>query len=127
LIDGTAPRIVQKLEAGQYFGRRRPEDGKIDWTRSAREIHDLVRAVAPPFPGAFAQVDGQRWMIHKTRVEPRTIEPSERARLFGADGRCYVACREGGVLQLLAATNAAGPIALQTLARELQQHPIGLS
>jgi len=127
LIDGTAPRIVQKLDDGQYFGRRRPEDGKIDWTRSAREIHDLVRAVAPPFPGAFTQVDGHQWVIHKTRVESRTIERSERARLFGADGRCYVACRDGGVLQILAAANAQGPVSLQTLSRELQQHPVTLS
>ncbi len=126
LIAGVAPRVPQKIEEGKYFGRRRPEDGKIDWSRSARDIHNLVRAVAPPFPGAFAQVDGERWMIHKTRVEPRTIEPSERARLFGADGRCYVACREGGVLQILAAANTAGPVNLPVIARQLQQHPISL-
>jgi methionyl-tRNA formyltransferase len=127
LIAGTAPRLPQRLEDGKYYGRRRPEDGKIDWAASARDIHNLVRAVAPPFPGAFGQVDGQRWMIHKTRVEPRTIEPSERARLFGADGRCYVACRDGSVLQILAAVNEAGPLDLAVVARDLQQHPLALS
>jgi methionyl-tRNA formyltransferase len=127
LIDGTAPRIPQKLEDGKYFGRRRPEDGKIDWTHSALDIHNLVRAVAPPFPGAFAQVDGRRWMIHKTRVEPRTIEPSERARLFGADGHCYVACRDGSVLRIAAAAEDAGPVDLAAVSRELQQHPVALS
>jgi methionyl-tRNA formyltransferase len=127
LIAGTAPRLPQRLEAGQYFGRRRPEDGRIDWAASARDIHNLVRAVAPPFPGAFGQIDGQRWMIHKTRVEPRTIEPSERARLFGAEGRCYVACRDGGVLQILAAASPSGPVDLVAAARELQQHPVTLS
>ena len=127
LIAGTAPRLPQKIEAGQYFGRRRPEDGRIDWAARARDIHNLVRAVAPPFPGAFGQIDGQRWMIHKTRVEPRTIEPSERARLFGADGRCYVACCDGGVLQILAAANDSGPVDLSVAARELQQHPVTLT
>jgi methionyl-tRNA formyltransferase len=127
LIDGSAPRVPQNLEDGKYFGRRRPEDGRIDWSRSAREIHNLVRAVAPPFPGAFAHVDGERWMIYKTRVEPHTIEPSERARLFGADGRCYVACREGGVLQILRATNVVGSLDLRVIARRLQQHPVSLS
>jgi len=127
LIDGTAPRLPQRIEPGQYFGRRRPEDGRIDWTRTARDIHNLVRAVAPPFPGAFGQVDGQRWMIHETRVEPRTIEPSERARLFGTDGRCYVACREGGVLRIIAAATDSGPVDLAAMARELQQHPVSLS
>lgn len=127
LIDGTAPRMPQQLEAGQYFGRRRPEDGKIDWSRGAREIHNLVRAVAPPFPGAFGQVEGRRWAIHRTRVEPRTIEPSERARLFGADGHCYVACRDGGVLRLVAAADDSGVLDLPAVARRLQQHPVTLS
>jgi methionyl-tRNA formyltransferase len=127
LIAGTAPRLPQRLEEGKYYGRRRPEDGKIDWAASARDIHNLVRAVAPPFPGAFGQIDGQRWMIHKTRVEPRTIEPSERARLFGADGRCYVACLDGSVLQILAAVNDAGQVNLAAVARDLQQHPLSLS
>lgn len=126
LIQGTAPRIVQKLEEGQYFGRRRPEDGRIDWSGSARDIHNLVRAVAPPFPGAFAQVDGDRWMLYKTRVEPRTIERSERARLFGAEGRCYVACREGGVLRILSAATDSGPVDLASTARTLQRHPVTL-
>src|SRR5215475_11676730 len=127
LIAGTAPRLPQELHKGQYFGRRRPEDGRIDWSAGARDIHNLVRAVAPPFPGAFGQIEGQRWMIHKTRVEPRTIEPSERARLFGANGHCYVACCDGGVLQILAAANEAGPIELSGLARQLQQHPVALT
>lgn len=127
LIAGTAPRLPQQLQAGQYFGRRRPEDGRIDWAAGARDIHNLVRAVAPPFPGAFGQIDGRRWMIHKTRVEPRTIEPSARARLFGADGHCYVACRDGGVLRILAAANDSGPVNLAEAARELQQHPVTLS
>ena len=126
LIEGTAPRVPQKLEDGKYFGRRRPEDGKIDWARSAREIHNLVRAVAPPFPGAFGQVDGERWMIHRTRVEPRTIEPSERARLFGAEGNCYVACCDGSVLRIVTAANDSGPIDLALASRQLQRHPVGL-
>ena len=56
LIAGSAARRPQDLSKGEYCGRRRPEDGRIDWSRPAREIHNLVRAVAPPFPGAFAFV-----------------------------------------------------------------------
>ncbi len=54
---GEAPRIPQDEEKAFYVGRRRPEDGWIDWARPVWEIDCLVRAVAPPWPGAFAELD----------------------------------------------------------------------
>ena len=127
LLAGKAPRRAQPIEPGQYFGRRRPEDGRIDWSQPAGRIHDLVRAVAPPFPGAFTEVDGRQWWIHRTRMESKTITPSERARLFGAQGACYAACSDGGVLRILAAATADGPLDLPEVARELETHPATLS
>ncbi|HVC31094.1 MAG TPA: formyltransferase [Steroidobacteraceae bacterium] len=126
LIAGNAPRLPQPIEPGQYFGRRRPEDGRIDWSQPAVRIHDLVRAVAPPFPGAFTDVDGRRWWIHRTRVEPEGIAPSERARLFGAQGACYAACADGRVLRILAAATADGPVDLARVSRELEARPAAL-
>jgi methionyl-tRNA formyltransferase len=126
LVAGDAPRRPQPIEPGQYFGRRKPEDGRIDWSQPAVRVHDLVRAVAPPFPGAFTEIDGRRWAIHRTRVESRIIAPSERARLFGAQGACYAACRDGGVLKILAAATAEGPVDLGSLSRELESRPVVL-
>jgi methionyl-tRNA formyltransferase len=126
LIAGTAPRRPQPVLAGQYFGRRRPEDGRIDWSRPAREIHNLVRAVAPPFPGAFGEVGGERWEIHRTR-RSEVASPRGGPQLFSADGGCYLACGDGGVLRLLAAAQARGPIDLLGLARELARRPVALS
>jgi len=123
LLAGDAPRRPQLIEPGQYFGRRRPEDGLIDWSQPAVRIHNLVRAVAPPFPGAFTEVNGRHWRIHRTRVESRLIAPSERARLFGDQGACYAACRDGGVLRILAAATDEGPIDLARLSRDLEAHP----
>ncbi len=125
LIAGTAERRPQPILAGQYFGRRTPEDGRIDWSRPAREIHDLVRAVAPPFPGAFADVGGERWDIHRTRVSKRPA-PRTGAWLFGADGGLYAACGGGGVLQLLSVVNARGPIDVPRLSRALSARPAPL-
>jgi methionyl-tRNA formyltransferase len=126
LIAGDAPRRPQLIEPGQYFGRRTSEDGRIDWEQPAVRIHNLVRAVAPPFPGAFTDIDGHRWWIHRTRVESRITSPPERARLFGAQGGCYAACRDGGVLRILAAATADGPADLTRLASELQARPAAL-
>jgi methionyl-tRNA formyltransferase len=125
LIAGTAPRRPQRLEPGQYFGRRGPEDGRIDWSWPARRIHDLVRAVAPPFPGAFAEVGGERWDIHRTRLSDRIAPRSDGAWLFGAEGALYVACGGGGVLRLLDVADARGPVDFARLALG-QQRPLPL-
>jgi methionyl-tRNA formyltransferase len=54
---GQIPRQKQDLKAGSYYGGRRPEDGRIDWNKSADEIYNLIRAVTEPYPGAFALLD----------------------------------------------------------------------
>jgi methionyl-tRNA formyltransferase len=126
LIDGSAPRRAQPLLPGEYFGRRRPEDGRIDWQRPALDIHNLVRAVAPPFPGAFGAVDGRRWEIHRTRLSARPASHGSR-QLFAADGGCYLACGDGAVLQLLAAAKEGGPIDLRALAANLERRPLPLT
>ncbi len=68
LTVGTAPRFPLDLAKGSYFGGRKPEDGLIDWLRPAQEVHDLVRAVARPWPGAFTDAFGPRVTIWKTRL-----------------------------------------------------------
>ena len=52
----AAPRLPQDSSKSTTLGGRRPEDGLFQWTWPARRIHDLVRAVTRPYPGAF--VDG---------------------------------------------------------------------
>ncbi len=67
---GNATRVPLELSRGSYFGGRKPEDGEIDWTASAKEIHDLVRAVTKPWPGAFTDLFGKKVTIWKTRLAP---------------------------------------------------------
>lgn len=121
LAAGTAARTPQRLADGQYFGRRTPEDGRIDWTWPAARIHNLVRAVAPPYPGAFGEVAGQRWIIERTQLVPGRTEEERRPRLFEESGGCYIACSDGGVLKLIAASAAGAPLDLNRLAKDLAQ------
>jgi len=53
LLAGTAKRIPMDLAAGNYCSGRKPADGRIDWTKSAVQIYNLVRGVTHPYPGAF--------------------------------------------------------------------------
>jgi methionyl-tRNA formyltransferase len=93
LLAGTAPKDKQDLSKGAYFGGRKAEDGIIDWSQSALEIHNLVRAVAPPYPGAMTQVAGKPMRILQTLVKrgDATGVPSFYVR----DGKAYAECGSG--------------------------------
>jgi methionyl-tRNA formyltransferase len=102
LIAGTAPRRPQEAAHATYFGGRRPEDGRIDWTRDAATVHNLVRAVAPPYPGAFTTVGGSPARVLRTRVQDREAPPAPAPFIALADGRAVAHCGGGGTLELLA-------------------------
>lgn len=60
-LESGAPRTTPQDEAqATKFGRRRPEDGRIDWTKSAEEIYNFIRALTHPFPGAFTCEVGEK-------------------------------------------------------------------
>jgi methionyl-tRNA formyltransferase len=101
LIDGTAALRVQDLSQGGYFGGRKADDGRIDWTRGAREIHDLVRAVAPPYPGAFTDFSGARLRLLRTRLLGERTRPGPASLHLDPQGRLVVHGADGGVLQVL--------------------------
>ncbi len=67
LTAGTAPRRKQDESQATYFGGRKPEDGRIDWTQSARTIYNLIRAVTHPYPGAFTFAGGRKLFIWRAR------------------------------------------------------------
>jgi methionyl-tRNA formyltransferase len=102
LLAGTAPRSPQVPSQGAYFGGRRPEDGRIDWRQDARTIHDLVRAVAPPYPGAFTSIGGRPARVLRTRVIDPDTPPTLAPALAARDGRLYAHCGGGGTLAVLA-------------------------
>lgn len=109
LLAGTAGLVPQELSRGSYFGGRRPEDGRLDWNKDAWTIHNLVRAVAPPYPGAFAMIGGRRLCLLHTIYTDRKAAPGA-ATLFTTDGRLYLRCADGGMLKVAAATIDGQPL-----------------
>lgn len=71
LAAGRAPRIPQDPALATTFGRRRPEDGHIDWTWEAKRIYNLVRAVTRPFPGAFTFAGGRKLLVWRCFPEEK--------------------------------------------------------
>jgi methionyl-tRNA formyltransferase len=102
LVAGTAPRRPQDLALGSYFGGRKPEDGIIDWSRNAAAIHDLVRAVAPPYPGALTTVGRVPARVLRSRRIEGPAAPTLAPTLDVRDGRLVAHCGGGGLLRILA-------------------------
>jgi len=100
LLAGRAPRRAQPT-LGAYHGRRTPDDGRIDWNASARSVHDLVRAVSHPYPGAFGELGGQRVRIWRTRVATQPIAGAAPGTATLVDNRLHVTCGDGGAVEIL--------------------------
>lgn len=94
LLAGKAQAVKQDLSKGGYFGGRKPEDGIIAWSQSAQRIHDLVRAVAPPYPGATTQLLGKPMRILQTLDTGCTVS-DEKPAFYVKDGKAYAICGSG--------------------------------
>jgi len=98
---GTAKVRPQEEPAATTFGRRRPEDGRIDWALSSREVHNLVRAVSHPYPGAFTDLFGRKMFIWKTRLPGLAEHDTYPGEVRFQEGKLYVACGDDHYVEVL--------------------------
>ena len=96
LLAGHAPHVPQDLAAGSYFGRRTARDGAIDWQRGAAAAHNLIRAVAPPYPGAFSRAGGEPLVIRRSLLGPSELAAAQPS-LCHRRGDVYALCPDGAV------------------------------
>lgn len=95
LMAGTAPRRKQDASAATYCCKRLPEDNRIDWTRPAREVHNLIRATTRPYPGASTTLDGKKLIVWSASIAQAT--PQYVGRI---PGRVVEISKAGGVTVL---------------------------
>ncbi|MCX4340502.1 MAG: methionyl-tRNA formyltransferase [Lachnospiraceae bacterium] len=54
IASDCAPRIKQlELSDKDIYPQRNPEDGRVDWNKTSKQIYNFVRAQTRPYPGAF--------------------------------------------------------------------------
>ena len=63
LRKGTLKAVKQDEKKATYFGGRKPEDGAIDWGKTASEVRNLVRGVTRPYPGAFSFLGEKKYIF----------------------------------------------------------------
>ena len=113
LLDDTLPLIKmsdysatpQDESQATYFGRRRAEDGLIDWSKSATEVNNLIRAVTEPYPGAFTYLAESKMIIWRARVLEKSHD-NLPGTVISSDP-LQIACGQG-VLEVLTGQCGSG-------------------
>jgi len=103
LRDGTVRPRPQDDAQATYAPKITKEMARIDWTKSAQELHNLVRAMEPT-PGAFTFYKGRRLKVHRTRVVPEppsSGSKGEPGTVVGVGDEGLRVATGGGVLELL--------------------------
>ncbi len=122
LLDGTAPRLFNDLKQGDRYPRRTPEDGRIDWGLPARQVYNLHRAVAPPHPGAFTDIDGVRYVIERARLSGNfgnVVSLGLPPGLTVVDNCIFGVCGDGRMLAIASLTADDAPITAEQLQARL--------
>ena len=110
LIADRARVSPQNLALGSYYGGRKPADGRIDWGKSAQEVHNLVRGVAPPYPGAFTHIGATKVRLLRTRLEANRLPRSGAPGLYFEAGMFFADCSDGKVLRILELDTPGGSL-----------------
>jgi methionyl-tRNA formyltransferase len=99
LVEEKAPRISQQGLLSDYWPKRTPADGLIDWNMSAGRLGDWVRALSHPFPGAFTTWSGSRLWIWKAKPCKGEVK-REAGEVEGIVAGGIVVATGDGLLQL---------------------------
>jgi methionyl-tRNA formyltransferase len=109
LLDGSLKGRVMDLASGSYYSGRRPEDGEFFPHWPAKRIHDLVRAVAPPFPGAFVRLP--TGVLKVFRTERLAISrPNAPVSLSRVQDTVQWTAYDGACLRIVSAEWAQTPL-----------------
>lgn len=100
LFAGMVPRVLDAIAAGEqperkqsgpatYWHQRDDSDGEIDWGWSAAKVHNFVRALTRPYPGAWHSA--AQFRIWKTSLDCPEIK-GRHGHIFKLQGKRYAVC-----------------------------------
>jgi methionyl-tRNA formyltransferase len=113
ILEAKVKPYPQDHSKATYCSSRLPEDGLIDWKKSAREIYDFIRAQSEPYPGAYTFYEDNKLMVWKAHMDDRVY--------YGTPGQ--VAGRSGDNVYVICGDNR--PVVLEIVEYEGKKIPAG--
>lgn len=95
IADGRAVYTPQQESQATHYPMISKEDGKIDWSKSAREVFNKMRGFTP-WPSAFTTLDGKLFKILKCVVSDKIFDGKE-GKVVIEERKAYVVCGNGTV------------------------------
>lgn len=87
ILNGQLKPVPQNHAKATYCTQRRPEDGLIDWNKSAREVFNFIRAQSKPYPGAYTIYNGSKLIMWDAIINKNAY--------FGIAGQVAKISKEG--------------------------------
>lgn len=99
LLAGTAKLRPQEPGDEELLPKRTPAMGITKWDRPARGVHDWIRALTVPYPGAFSFLEGRKVMLWRSVISGRHEKTTAPGRIVSCDARgVCVGTRDGGLI-----------------------------
>lgn len=90
---GTITSVPQDEAQATRAPMLSKELSQVDWTKSAQQVHDLIRGLNP-WPSAVSYLDGRKLKLHASRVREGS---GEAGKAFAQDGALWVYCGQGAL------------------------------
>ncbi len=87
--EGNYKTQVQEHTVATSAPKLFSEDGKLDFSKSAREVHNRIRGLSP-FPSAWTTLDGLKFKINKSQLNQNITVTA--GTIHEANGRIYIGC-----------------------------------
>ncbi len=97
---GTVKPVPQDESRASHASMLSREQSPMDWTRTARQLHDQVRGLFP-WPAATTVLDGVRCKILRTALSGETTNKAPGVVLQADKKGLRIACGDGGALDIL--------------------------
>ena len=98
IISNEIALFPQSKDQPSYCGMRIKDDGRVDWSWSAKRVHDFIRAQASPYPGAFSFTEnGGKVIFWKSSLEPRVFYGVPGSVVAVMENAVTVACGSGAI------------------------------
>ncbi len=109
ILDGRMPSEPQDHTIATSYPQRSPDDGLIDWSEPAAQIHDFVRAQTHPYPGAFTGLAGDRLAVWKTAPSARSTDVEPGVVVEVGAGGALVASGQRSTILIQTVGTPGGP------------------